>query len=84
MSKRTIAADQNVDLTERDIPGFHRADGRIIYTQLELRIGDWLYEDCHRTRDGVESLIEAIDELNASLDTVRAALFDIWTSGEGP
>lgn len=84
MSKRTLASDQNVELTERDLLRSVTVDGEVTDSQLELRIGDWEYESCYKTKAGAEFLIEAIDELAASLDTVRAKLFDLWTgAGDG-
>lgn len=78
MSKRTLASDQNVELIERDLGGPLTVDGTVTDSQLELWIGDWEYESCYRTRAGAGFMIEAIDELAASLDTIRAKLFDLW------
>lgn len=82
MSKRTIADAPGVELIERDLPGMVVDGDEVTETQLELMVGDWIFEVQYLTRAGMERMIERIVELHDSLDVARAKVFEMWQGKE--
>jgi hypothetical protein len=80
MSKRTVAGAPGVELILRDIPDRYTLEG-LVGEQYELEVGGWVYDSRYATRSGMEEMIEAIGELQTSLDVIRAALFTAWQEG---